>query len=81
MKEIEQRIKVGIGYRETIHTEILNHADDFTCLEIISEMFFDSKNLPLLYDLLGRFSLLPHGLNLSIASAGLREEYVRDVKN
>ena len=68
--------KVGIGYREEIHSEIFAHAHEFDCLEIISEMFFSPHRKDLLYDLVDLFTLIPHGLDLSVAATGLNLPYL-----
>jgi uncharacterized protein (UPF0276 family) len=71
---------VGIGYREPFHSQLFLNRQNVDFLEITADHFFDAtsykeKELDLLAD---HFTLIPHGLNLSLGSAeGLNENYVK----
>ena len=80
MKEFFDLPKVGIGYRQEIHDQIFEHANDLECLEFISEMFFSPYKVALLHELADHFALIPHGLDLSIASMGINKPYLKQVR-
>lgn len=71
---------VGIGYREPFHSQLFLNREMVDFLEVTADHFFDAtsykeKELDLLAD---HFTLIPHGLNLSLGSAeGLNEDYVK----
>ncbi len=61
---------VGLGLRPSLKSEILNFPESFDCLEFIADAYFaltdfQDKELSNLSDL---FTLIPHGLSLSIGS-------------
>ncbi|MGE0482055.1 MAG: DUF692 family multinuclear iron-containing protein [Phycisphaerae bacterium] len=69
---------VGLGYREPLRAEIFRHRDEIDFLEITADHFFDpTPERRALLDLLHEhFTLIPHGLDLSLGSAeGLDESY------
>ncbi|TNE45519.1 MAG: DUF692 domain-containing protein [Deltaproteobacteria bacterium] len=73
---------VGIGYRPPYRTDLFLHRKAADFLEITIEHFLHAppekdKELQLLQE---HFTLIPHGLNLSLGSAeGVDERYVEDV--
>jgi uncharacterized protein len=75
-------VKAGIGYRRPLRSGIVAHQESIDCLEIITEQF-----LPLtpsrrweLEELLQSFTLLPHGLKLSIGSVDRpNQTYLDDI--
>lgn len=70
---------VGLGFRAPHFTELFLHRREVDFLEITVDHFFDAppekeKQLTLLAD---HFTLIPHGLNLSLGSAdGIDAEYL-----
>src|SRR5262245_52461196 len=70
---------VGLGFREPLRGEIFLHRDAIDFLEITADHFFDaSRQKRQELDLLAEhFSLIPHGLDLSLGSAdGLDPVYL-----
>lgn len=71
---------VGIGYREPFHSQLFLNRERVDFLEVTADHFFNAtsykeRELDLLAD---HFTLIPHGLNLSLGSAeGLKEDYVK----
>jgi len=71
---------VGIGFREPWRSELFLHRNAVDFLEITADHYFDAtlekeSELELLR---AHFTLIPHGLNLSLGSAeGLDDAYVR----
>jgi uncharacterized protein (UPF0276 family) len=70
---------VGIGFREPFRAELFRHRDRVDFLEITADHYMDAtpeKNAEL--DLLARnFSIIPHGLDLSLGSAeGIDDDYL-----
>lgn len=63
-------MQVGLGYRRSIAHDILDSGAAFDSLEIIAESFFDLswQKASELRELRRRFTLIPHGLRLSIGS-------------
>lgn len=69
---------VGLGYREPLRAEIFRHRDEIDFLEITADHFFDAtaERRALLDLLREHFTLIPHGLDLSLGSAeGLDDAY------
>lgn len=72
--ETVQRIPtlgVGIGYRDLLRAELYQHRSEVDWLEVVAEHFLNEApasqaDLELLKD---HFSLVPHGLDLSLGSA------------
>jgi len=70
---------VGLGYRAPHFSELFLHRDEVDFLEITVDHFFEASaekdaQLALLAD---HFTLIPHGLNLSLGTAeGLDGAYV-----
>ncbi|MDP3769646.1 MAG: DUF692 domain-containing protein [bacterium] len=74
---------IGMGLRDEIDEEIMDHKDRIDALEIISERFFDTRALALdrLNHFADHFSIIPHGVKLSIASAQETEEkFLKNMK-
>lgn len=74
-----RKIGVGIGFREQFRADIFLHREKIDFLEITADHYFDSNNFKKEeFDLLKQhFSLIPHGLDLSLGSAeGIDEEYL-----
>ena len=70
---------VGVGYREPFRTELFRHRDRVDFLEITADHYFEASpakrsELELLAD---HFTIIPHGLDLSLGSAeGLDDDYL-----
>ena len=62
---------VGLGYRSAFRADLFAHRDRVDFLEIVADHYFDASREKLdELDLLSRhFTLIPHGLDLSIGSA------------
>ncbi len=60
----------GFGYRPQLHQDIIEHKDKIDFLEIIAERYAygSSKSLDKLAELSDDFSIIPHGVGLSIGS-------------
>ncbi len=77
--ELLPTLGAGLGYREPFKSELFRHQNAADFLEITADHFFDptpekERELELLSE---HFTLIPHGLNLSLGSAeGLDDEYV-----
>lgn len=73
---------VGLGYRDPLRSDILLNREQIDNLEIISEHFLElTREKARLLDLLKQhFTLIPHGISLSIGSAeGLNETYLKQL--
>ena len=73
---------VGMGYRDPIGHHILSHTDEIDFLEVTADHFLrpTKKREVFLDELRSEFTLIPHGLNLSLGSAeGLNREYLKDL--
>ncbi|HLM60280.1 MAG TPA: DUF692 domain-containing protein [Pyrinomonadaceae bacterium] len=73
------KLGVGIGFREPFRANIFLHRNEIDFLEITADHYFDAnqKKLEELELLNDNFSLIPHGLNLSLGSAeGIDESYL-----
>ncbi|MDA0836228.1 MAG: DUF692 domain-containing protein [Planctomycetota bacterium] len=72
----------GIGYRPAFREDIFSRSDEVDFLELTIEHFLEkpAKVEEDLQRLMNLFTLIPHGLNLSLGSAeGLNEAYVDQV--
>lgn len=70
---------VGMGYRDVYAKEVFEHADEIGFLEITADHFLDAPKdrRKFLDRLRERFTLIPHGLDLSLGSAeGLNRPYL-----
>ena len=73
---------VGMGYRDPLRKEILQYPEGIDFLEITADNFLQSPNTRWMFldDLRSRYTLIPHGLNLSLGSAeGLNREYLNEL--
>jgi uncharacterized protein (UPF0276 family) len=73
------KLGVGIGFREQFRADLFLHRDKINFLEITADHFFDAnqRKLEELVLLKQHFSLIPHGLNLSLGSAeGVDAQYL-----
>jgi uncharacterized protein (UPF0276 family) len=70
------RVKIGIGYRPEIRDAIMSNRQEIDILEVFTERYFDASHDFELSDLRRSFSLVAHGLRLSIGSAeSISERY------
>src|ERR1700748_859893 len=70
---------VGLGYLSAFRADLFAHRDAIDFLEVTADHFFDAapEKLDELDLLAAHFTLIPHGLNLSIGSAeGVDGAYV-----
>jgi len=76
------RLGAGISLRRPLVADAILHADALDVVEIVADHYFSpapAKNLELLV-LRERFSVIPHGLDLSLGSAeGVSQPYLRKV--
>jgi uncharacterized protein (UPF0276 family) len=71
----------GVSYRSEFRSELLRNSHEFEVLEIITEQFMRPAALRELDLLRERFSIVPHGLGLSVGSIGqVDSEYLKAVK-
>jgi uncharacterized protein (UPF0276 family) len=71
----------GLGYRHELKDGIFASCDAIDCLEIITEQFIGAqRHLNELEKLRDAFTVIPHGVGLSIGSEKLDEEYLREIK-
>tara|TARA_Y100001968_G_scaffold234808_1_gene217926 strand:+ start:57 stop:914 length:858 start_codon:yes stop_codon:yes gene_type:complete len=73
---------VGMGYRDPLSNDILQSRDKIDFLEITADHFLQSPTVRwrFLDKLCSQYTLIPHGLNLSLGSAeGLNLEYLNDL--
>ena len=71
---------VGLGFREPFRSDLFLHQHDVDFLEITADHYLDvpSQKMQELELLARHFTLIPHGLNLSLGSAeGLDTSYAR----
>lgn len=63
-------VQVGLGFRRSLKSDIFNFKGSFDCLEIIAEQFLNLTAFQReeLNDLANSFTVIPHGLRLSIGS-------------
>src|SRR6185436_15126246 len=72
---------VGLGYREPFRSDLFLHRADVDFLEITADHYFEAspekmRELDLLAE---HFTLIPHGLNLSLGSAeGIDRKYLAE---
>jgi uncharacterized protein len=74
---------VGLGYRDVYREPILDGGDEIDFLEITADHFFncDAARERLLCELREAFTLIPHGLSLSLGSAeGFNRPYFEKLK-
>jgi uncharacterized protein len=72
-------MKVGLGFREQLKSDIFLHQNKIDFLEITADHYFDATTQKLneLELLKQHFPLIPHGLDLSLGSAeGVDEKYL-----
>src|SRR5262245_9063193 len=64
------RLGAGLGYRTPLHEETMAAADEIDFLEIISDQYLYAApdKLDRLLALRDRFTLIPHGVGLSIGT-------------
>jgi|TARA_B100001971_G_scaffold123870_1_gene114033 uncharacterized protein (UPF0276 family) len=75
---------VGMGYRGYYAEETFNVANHIDFLEIIPDHFLGASHAQKrqLERLISEFTLVPHGLSLSLGSAdGLNKPYLRQIRN
>lgn len=71
----------GIGFRQSLMADIARSAEEIDFLEVISDNFFDPARHDLLHSICERFSVIAHGVGLSIGSAdGVEPAYIEKVK-
>jgi uncharacterized protein len=73
----------GLGHRREIHDSILAAADQIDFLEVITEKYISasSRALDTLAGLADRFTLVPHGVSLSVGTAApVSKTFLRGVK-
>jgi len=71
-----------MGYRDPLSKQILSNTSGIDFLEVTADHFLNStkKRKEFLNKLSSEYSLIPHGLNLSLGSAeGLNYEYLQDL--
>lgn len=83
--EIKKRLPVrgiGLGYRSEIAEETIAHRDSIDFLELISEHYLNESPSELVdLDRVRQFSLIPHGIELSIGNvADLDFSYLKKLK-
>lgn len=74
---------IGLGYRSAVFEQTLEQANRIDWLEIISEQYMNAggKVLNLLEQATSVFSLIPHGVSLSIGSTDqLNVSYLKSLK-
>jgi uncharacterized protein (UPF0276 family) len=80
MYDEQPRLGVGLGYRLPLHDEIIANADRIDFLEFISDQYLyaSAEKLDRLTALREHFPLIPHGVGLSVGTAGaLDDDYLR----
>jgi uncharacterized protein (UPF0276 family) len=71
----------GLGYRRELKDRIFESRDAIDLLEIITEQFIgDRRHVRELEDLCEAFTVIPHGIGLSIGSERLDEHYLKEIK-
>ena len=66
---------LGIGLRHELHHDTLRYKDEIDCVEIISEGYFTNIRDEYLKIFTKEFSVIPHGIKLSISSPDPVEEW------
>ncbi|HKP70899.1 MAG TPA: DUF692 domain-containing protein [Pyrinomonadaceae bacterium] len=77
--EMLPKLGIGMGFRETLRSQIFLHRDKIDFLEITSDHYLDAtpRKLEELELLRQHFPLIPHSLDLSLGSAeGIDEAYL-----
>lgn len=77
--ELNIRMKIGLGFRPQLKSDIFLHQKEIDFLEITADHYLDatSQKLAELKLLKQHFPLIPHGLSLSLGSAeGIDEIYL-----
>jgi uncharacterized protein (UPF0276 family) len=80
MYDEQQRLGVGLGYRLPLHDDIIANAHRIDFLEFISDQYLyaSSEKLDRLTALKEHFPLIPHGVGLSVGTAGaLDDDYLK----
>jgi uncharacterized protein (UPF0276 family) len=80
MYDEQPRLGVGLGYRLPLHDDIIANAHRIDFLEFISDQYLyaSSEKLDRLTALREHFPLLPHGVGLSVGTAGaLDDDYLK----
>lgn len=75
-----QMLGSGIGYRHELHAAILAARGDIDFLEIVTEQFMGPARREQLAALCEEFTVVPHGVGLSIGSASLDADYLREAR-
>src|SRR6188768_4019191 len=71
----------GLGYRRELHDAILNSRDAIDFLEVVTEQFMgDPARERELEQLCQAFTVIPHGIGLSVGSRTLDEGYLSEIK-
>lgn len=71
----------GLGYRRELKRAIFESRERIDFLEIVTDQFLsDRRQLEELEELRDMFTIIPHGVGLSIGSAALDASYVRAIK-
>jgi uncharacterized protein (UPF0276 family) len=84
MHDFLPRLGVGLGFRQPLYTDIVANADRIDFLEFISDhyLYTSPDRLARLLSLRDRFPLVPHGVGLSIGTAGpLDDDYLDRLAN
>jgi len=70
------RMGVGLGYRAEIARDIMEHVDEIEVLEVLADRIFrgSERAWEETRDLAKIFTLIPHGVNLSIGSVDCLED-------
>ena len=82
MPKIQNRLGVGLGFREQFRASIFLNQDKIDFLEITTDHYLDAKpeKIDELKLLKAHFPLIPHSLELSLGSAeGIDEDYLEKV--
>ncbi len=78
--EAETKLGAGLSLRRPHLADALAHADSVDLLEIVADHYFAPARRDELAILNERFTLVPHGLDLSLGSAaGVPADYLRDL--
>jgi len=86
MNDAERRAAIpflgsGIGYREELRRNILACATQIDFIEIVADHFIGGGDeIRWLHELRDAFTLVPHGLRLSIGSPRLDRDYLNSIK-
>jgi uncharacterized protein (UPF0276 family) len=76
----ETKLGAGLSLRRPHVADALAHGESVDLLEIVADHYFAPERRDELAMLKERFTLVPHGLDLSLGSAaGLPQDYLRDL--